>query len=102
MPFSYQNQYSDARTNLIVRTSVFSFSVCGADAYANHCPNISNFFSFWDTNRHVFLPLNAVSYSLIPLFVLFLRLIVLPASEERFTRYLAYITVDKVGKVIYN
>ena len=60
------------------------------------------FFPFGTLTDMFFLLFFAVSYSLIPLFVLFLRLIVLPASEERFTRYLAYITVDKVGKVIYN
>ena len=38
-------------------------------------------------------------YNLTPLFVglfVFVRLIVLPPYEERFTRYLAYITADKV------
>ena len=35
-------------------------------------------------------------YNLTPLFVFFFRLIVLPPYEERFTRYLAYITADKV------
>ena len=48
-------------------------------------------------------------YNLTPLFVglfVFVRLIVLPPYEERFTRYLAYITADKVRnrkiKIILN